>query len=315
MRDDRGSVTVEAALALCSLVLVLALALAGVSAVIAQVRCVDAAREAARLAARGEADRAADVARRIAPPGAAVRLDRRGDEVSAQIVAAPAGGLLPGIDVRAEAVAVVEPGVLAAAPAPAGPDPPARRPAQRRPAQRRPAQRQPVRRRPEERPSVRWPADRSGHRAPAGGATRAGGRSCGRSLGDRGAATVWVAGAITVVMIVAGVGLQAGSAVVARHHAGSAADLAALAGAGGAAAGETTACAQARRVTDRMRARMVTCEVRGWDVLVRVTVRAGLGRGWLGEAHGRARAGPVTTPPTGPIPADRLVTPTTDQSP
>jgi Flp pilus assembly protein TadG len=106
---DRGAVTVEAALALCSLVTVLALALAAVSAVAAQLRCVDAAREAARLTARGEQDRAEQLARRIAPRGATVAVTVHGDEVIARVSANPVAGLLPGIDVGAEAAAVMEP--------------------------------------------------------------------------------------------------------------------------------------------------------------------------------------------------------------
>lgn len=110
---ERGSVSVEAALALCSLVVVLGLALGGVAAVSAQLRCVDAAREAARLTARGEQDRAGEVAARIAPRDARVGVQVRGDEVLVDVVAAPAGGLLPGLDVRARAIAVLEPGVAA----------------------------------------------------------------------------------------------------------------------------------------------------------------------------------------------------------
>ena len=109
---DRGSVTVEAALALCSLVAVLGLVLAAVSAVAAQLRCVDAAREAARLTARGEPARAEDIARRSAPRGAVVAVTVRGDEVTARVSANPAAGLLPGVDVGAEAAAVLEPGPL-----------------------------------------------------------------------------------------------------------------------------------------------------------------------------------------------------------
>jgi Flp pilus assembly protein TadG len=109
---DRGSVTVEAALALCSLVVVLALVLAAVSAVAAQLRCIDAAREAARLTARGEQAHAEDIARRIAPRGAVVAVTVRGDEVTARVSANPAAGLLPGVDVGAEAAAVLEPGPL-----------------------------------------------------------------------------------------------------------------------------------------------------------------------------------------------------------
>ncbi|MGH3563546.1 MAG: TadE family type IV pilus minor pilin, partial [Mycobacterium sp.] len=56
----------EAALGLAALVAVLVLCLAGVTAVSMQVRCVDAAREAARLAARGDERLAVDTARRIA---------------------------------------------------------------------------------------------------------------------------------------------------------------------------------------------------------------------------------------------------------
>jgi Flp pilus assembly protein TadG len=108
-RDDRGTVTVEAALALCSLVVVLALVLGAVSAVAAQLRCVDAAREVARLTARGERDRAEALARRIAPRGAVVTVAISGDEVTARISANPVAGLLPGIEVRAEAAAVMEP--------------------------------------------------------------------------------------------------------------------------------------------------------------------------------------------------------------
>ena len=108
---DRGAVTVEAALALCSLVAVLALALAGVSAVSAQLRCIDAAREAARLTARGEPEHGQRIAQQLAPGGATVQIAVRGEEVVVEVAADPVGGLLPGVDVRAEAVAMLEPGV------------------------------------------------------------------------------------------------------------------------------------------------------------------------------------------------------------
>lgn len=110
---------------------------------------------------------------------------------------------------------------------------------------------------------------------------------------DRGVATVWAAGAIAVLMSVAVVGLYLGQAVVVRHQAESAADLAALAGAGVAVAGEQAACTQARRVTDRMRVQLVSCRTRDWDVLVEVAARPAGWLGGLGAATGRARAGPV----------------------
>lgn len=109
---DRGAVTVEAALALCSLVVVLGVILAAVSAVAAQLRCVDAAREAARLTARGEQDRAEQLARRIAPRGATVAVTVRGDEILTRVAANPVAGMLPGIEVAAEAAAVMEPADL-----------------------------------------------------------------------------------------------------------------------------------------------------------------------------------------------------------
>ena len=72
-----------------------------------QVRCVDAAREAARLAARGDDGSAAIAAKRIAPDGAAVQLRRDGELVVATVTAR--SSMLPGITVAAEAVAVAEP--------------------------------------------------------------------------------------------------------------------------------------------------------------------------------------------------------------
>ncbi|HKR51628.1 MAG TPA: Rv3654c family TadE-like protein [Pseudonocardiaceae bacterium] len=111
---------------------------------------------------------------------------------------------------------------------------------------------------------------------------------------DRGAATVWAAGAIAVLMSMAVFGVHLGAAIVARHQAESAADLAALAGAATVVAGEQHACAQARRVTDRMRVQLVSCRTSGWDLLVDVAARPA---GWLSglrTATGQARAGPAT---------------------
>lgn len=73
-----------------------------------QVRCLDAAREAARLAARGDAS-AGQMARGIAPDGATVDLRRDGGLVVASVSARSA--LLPGITVAARAVSAAEPGV------------------------------------------------------------------------------------------------------------------------------------------------------------------------------------------------------------
>jgi hypothetical protein len=84
------------------------LCVAGLTAVSMQVRCVDAAREAARLAARGDDGSAAVAAHRVAPDGAVVELRRDGELVVATVTAR--SPLLPGVTVAAEAVAAAEPG-------------------------------------------------------------------------------------------------------------------------------------------------------------------------------------------------------------
>jgi hypothetical protein len=106
---DRGAVTVEAALALCSIALFLALAVGAITAVGASVRCTDAARELARLGARGEPGRGHVVAARLAPAGAVVSLSYQGDLVVAE-VAATVLQPLP-LRVGGRAVAALEPGV------------------------------------------------------------------------------------------------------------------------------------------------------------------------------------------------------------
>jgi hypothetical protein len=93
---------------MAALVVVLMLCMSGLTAVSMQVRCIDAAREAARLAARGDDGSAAVAAQRIAPEGAAVQLRRDGDLVVATVTAR--SPLLPSVTIRADAVAVSEPG-------------------------------------------------------------------------------------------------------------------------------------------------------------------------------------------------------------
>lgn len=83
------------------------LCVAAIGAVAGQIRCVDAAREAARLAARGDPS-AVRVSQRIAPPGADIRVRRDGDFIIATVTADTAG--LLGLTLGAEAVAAAEPG-------------------------------------------------------------------------------------------------------------------------------------------------------------------------------------------------------------
>ncbi len=108
--DDRGAVTVEWAFALTAFVLVLGFALGAVAAVNDQLRCTDAAREAARLVARGEDDTARAAAAEIAPDGADIAIAVAGDTISVEVRAAPLSGLLPGVRLHGEAYAIREPG-------------------------------------------------------------------------------------------------------------------------------------------------------------------------------------------------------------
>ncbi len=117
---DRGMVTVEAAISLCGFVTVLAMVFAGMSMVLAEIRCVDAAREAARLVARGDAARASDAVGQIAP-GAGLAVDTSGDEIRVSVRDLATSGLLPGVHVAADAFAVQEPDAADSEPDPTGP--------------------------------------------------------------------------------------------------------------------------------------------------------------------------------------------------
>lgn len=107
--DDRGSATAELAASLPALVLMVLTALTAVTAVRTQLECVDAAREAARAAARGEPGVAAGT--RAAPSGSSVTVTNHGDTVRATVRATirPLGPRLPGFTVEAVAVAAKEP--------------------------------------------------------------------------------------------------------------------------------------------------------------------------------------------------------------
>jgi Tfp pilus assembly protein FimT len=108
---DRGSVTAELAVALPVLVLLLMFALGAIDAVVDRARCIDAARDAALIQARGGDGAAA--ARRSAPRGAAVAVSVGDGLVSARVwvPVRPLGPHLPGVTVEGTAVAAVEPAV------------------------------------------------------------------------------------------------------------------------------------------------------------------------------------------------------------
>jgi Flp pilus assembly protein TadG len=106
-------VTAETAVVLPVLLLVLAAAVAAVTVVGAQLRCVDAAREGARAAARGDPVAVVEaLVARAAPEGATTVVDVRAEEVRVTVSTriAPLGPVPLRITVSADAVALREPG-------------------------------------------------------------------------------------------------------------------------------------------------------------------------------------------------------------
>ncbi|MFT2016154.1 Rv3654c family TadE-like protein [Streptomyces sp. 796.1] len=124
-------------------------------------------------------------------------------------------------------------------------------------------------------------------------------------------ATVWAAVAATALCAVFAALLTMGSVVTARHRAGGAADLAALAAADHALEGERAACTLAGRVARAQGAHLVRCAVRGEiaDLTVEVPaagVMSALPAGVSGKfvPRVRARAGPPTSDLPGPTAGD-----------
>lgn len=97
---------------------------------------------------------------------------------------------------------------------------------------------------------------------------------------------------VAVLLCVTAAGAYLGSAVVARHRAQAAADLAALAAAARLPSGAEAACARASAVARGMRIGDVGCRADDLDVVVTVRVAALFG----GVAEAAARAGPVDAP-------------------
>ena len=112
MRSDRdhGMVTAELAVCLPVLVLLLAVALSAVSVAGARIRVDDVAREAARLAARGDDAGVAQLTAREAPK-VHIAITRTAHQIEVVASARPAmlGGVLPPVSVSATSVAAVEP--------------------------------------------------------------------------------------------------------------------------------------------------------------------------------------------------------------
>lgn len=109
-RTDDGMVTAEAAAVLPSLVLLLAVGLTAVITVGAQLKLVDAAREAARVAARGDSSaQATSAAERLGPDHTKVAIHQAAGTVSVEVSAQVRPfGLLPGFTLHAHATAESE---------------------------------------------------------------------------------------------------------------------------------------------------------------------------------------------------------------
>ncbi|MHC9295615.1 Rv3654c family TadE-like protein [Mycobacterium sp. LTG2003] len=86
-----------------------------------------------------------------------------------------------------------------------------------------------------------------------------------------------------------------GAAVIARHRAQAAADLAALAAAGAVVGGPEMACGRAAEIASAMRTTVTACRLDGLDVVLDVEVMVTLGRFGAGSARAVTRAGPVET--------------------
>lgn len=108
--NDSGAVTAELAVAFAAIVFVLTVATGAIRVVAAQLQCVDAARVAVRLAARGETNAAVVAAAvRVAPSGATVTVRTSGDAVTVEVAARPVlVQPLPAMDVRGVATAATE---------------------------------------------------------------------------------------------------------------------------------------------------------------------------------------------------------------
>lgn len=111
---------------------------------------------------------------------------------------------------------------------------------------------------------------------------------------DRGSASIWLLGLTSVLVLTVVAAVLAGSAMVLRHRANAAADLAALAAATAAIEGRDAACALAADVAAGMGAELTECALDGFVAAVAVATSADLGVVGTVAAEARARAGPVT---------------------
>jgi Flp pilus assembly protein TadG len=106
---DRGMFTAEFAAGLPALIVLLFFGVGLVAAISTRMQCLDAAREGALAAARGDSGNAA--AARVGPPGSRIGISESGDSVTATVSARIRmfGGSLPVVTINETAVAAREP--------------------------------------------------------------------------------------------------------------------------------------------------------------------------------------------------------------
>ena len=110
---------------------------------------------------------------------------------------------------------------------------------------------------------------------------------------DRGSVTIWAITLTGLIWFGASAAALYGSAVVGRHRAEAAADLAALAAAEHVVDGSEAACAAGARIATVNGGSLRGCHIVGDDVEVTVSRQVGLGGLGAFPAVARARAGPV----------------------
>jgi secretion/DNA translocation related TadE-like protein len=112
---------------------------------------------------------------------------------------------------------------------------------------------------------------------------------------ELGSASLFAVAMMAVLLAITVGGVYVGSAVIARHRAQSAADLAAVAAAVHLADGKRDACVEASAVARAMRMAVTHCVVENLDVVVTVETSVALGGIGVGPARATARAGPIGT--------------------
>jgi Flp pilus assembly protein TadG len=115
-RTERGTVTAELALLFPVLMATIVAGVWAVGLVVTNIRCIDAARDAARAVARGETEETAQsIGRRAAPKDASINILTTNGEVQVTVEATrsldwPLFAALPAIPLKAQATLQSEPG-------------------------------------------------------------------------------------------------------------------------------------------------------------------------------------------------------------